>query len=467
MSEKSEKTVNGDGNASDTAPQAPAPTPATSAPADTPAYSPTYATIITAGDFGPWISKLVLALPCEVGPNDVSPQTFNVFCARRETADGSPIMNMDGTTAQGYLPVAAAYPCQPNGTPAPRGTHAALELPEAPLTKTIEGSALGHSRFVENRFRVTQLEAIPGPGGPVTGLVFEEWSDSACPEVAGWYADGMSEPVDGIQLEYAYYEPSFEPSIDLFGQPHEKPEKAAVIVWLHGAGEGGDDLDLALLGNRVTALSQDPIQGYFGGAAWVVVPQAPTYWMDDGAEQMGRSNQSIYAKPLKALIDEFVTERADRVDPGRIIIGGLSNGGFMTVRMCADHPDYFAAGIPVCAPFYAENQTPEVVGTLSQTPLWFVHSKDDPVVDPRDTALPLHHALKEAGAEVHMTYFEHVDDLTGRYREPDGRPLRSIGHFSWIQVFNDFCRTDLDGTNVMVDGEPAGVWEWAASKHRE
>ena len=434
--------------------------------ATVPACSPTYTTIITAGDYGPWVSKLVLELPCEVGMNDVGPQAFNVFCARRETSDGSLIMSPDGTASQGYLPVTAAYPCEPNGVPMARGTHVALELPEAPLTKTIEGSALGHARAVENRFRITQLEDIPGANGAVTGLVFETCSDSSCPDVAGWYADGMREPVAGIQLEYAYYEPSFEPSIDPLGQPHEKPQKAAVIVWLHGAGEGGGDLDLALLGNRVTALSQDPIQSYFGGAAWVVVPQTPTYWMDDGMEQMGRSNESIYARPLKALIDEFIDEHADHVDMSRIIIGGLSNGGFMTVRMCADHPDFFAAGIPVCAPFYAENQTSQVIDALKLTPLWFVHAKDDPVVDPRDTALPLYQKLKAAGAEAHMTYFEHVEDLTGRYREPDGRPLRSIGHFVWVQVFNDFCRTDLDGTNVMLDGEPVGVWEWAARQHK-
>ena len=44
----------------------------------------TYKTVTKLGDFGPWISKLVLELPDEVGVNDVSPATFNVFCARRE-----------------------------------------------------------------------------------------------------------------------------------------------------------------------------------------------------------------------------------------------------------------------------------------------------------------------------------------------------------------------------------------------
>ena len=47
----------------------------------------TYKTFTTLGDFGPWVSKLILDLPCGVRADEVSPATFNVFCTRRETAD--------------------------------------------------------------------------------------------------------------------------------------------------------------------------------------------------------------------------------------------------------------------------------------------------------------------------------------------------------------------------------------------
>ena len=433
-------------------------------------YAPTYTTIYTAGDFGPWASKLVLELPCEVGPNDVSPAAFNVFGSRHE-ADGSLLMHRawgepEALPSQGYVPVLAAYPCDAGGALAARGTHVALELPETTLTQPIEGGGIGHSRVVENRFRITQLAALPAEPAPVTGLVFSERAAETCPELAGWQEGQMSEPVDGIQLKYGCYTPSFAPIPQLMAPPIEPPQKAALIVWLHGAGEGGTDPFLAYAGNRVSALSQPHIQGFFGGAAWVLAPQTPTYWMDDGEEQMGTSNQSIYVRPLKALIDEFVTEHAEQIDTSRIVVGGLSNGGFMAVRMCADYPGFFCAGIPTCAPFYAPNQTPEVVAALAQTPLWFVHAKGDELVCPAQTSIPLYHKLVEAGAEVHFTYFDHVEDLTGVHREADGRPLRTINHGVWIHVFNDFCRTDLDGRNVLVDGEPVGVWEWAAKQRR-
>ena len=70
------------------------------------------------------------------------------------------------------------------------------------------------------------------------------------------------------------------------------------MVYLHGAGEGkgatqGEGATRAYIGNRVTAISQAQIQRYFGGFAWVLVPQSPTFWMDNGVEQLGHSNQSI------------------------------------------------------------------------------------------------------------------------------------------------------------------------------
>ena len=247
------------------------------------------------------------------------------------------------------------------------------------------------------------------------------------------------------------------------------PQKAPLVVYLHGAGEGkgatqGEGATRAYIGNRVTAISQAQIQRYFGGFAWVLVPQSPTFWMDNGVEQLGHSNQSIYSPVIKALIDEFVAEHADRIDTDRIVVAGLSNGGFMTLRLCADYPDFFAAGLPCCAPWY--NATDEDVTALAKTPLWFTHSKGDELVAPQETVLPLTARLRAAGANVHLTYFSHVEDLTGRYREADGSAKKTFNHGVWIHQFNDLCYQDFDGGNVLIDGEPVGCWEWSARVDR-
>lgn len=435
------------------------------------AFKPSYTTVTTLGDFGPWVSSLILSLPTQIRAADLAPLPFSVYVERREQS-GEVLMHQElgdshSIPLRGYLSVREAFPCDAEGQPCAESNYVSLELPECRLTKTIEGGVT-LSRFAEPYFRITQTAPLPGED-PVCGLVFEEKERNLIPQLAGWKTSRMSQPVNGIQLQYGYYTPDFSgdvPTLSPFSASTRKPQKAALIIWLHGAGEGGSDVELAYTGNRVTALSEAKIQKYFGGAAWVLVPQSPTFWMDDGKEQLGRSNKSIYTEPLKALIDEFIAEHADRIDTSRIIIGGLSNGGFMTVRMCADYPEFFAAGIPTCAPFFTENQASDVVDALAHTPLWFVHSKGDELVDPTDTVLPLYRLLSAVGAPIHMTYFDHVEDLTGRYREADGTPKKTFNHGVWIHVYNDFCRTEIDGTNVMINSEPVGLWEWAARQQR-
>ena len=128
----------------------------------------TYRTFTTLGDFGPWVSKLILDLPCEVRADEVSPATFNVFCTRRETADGSVLMRTEkgadhATPSQGYAKVLAAHPCTEEGAPLPESAHVALEMGEVRVNKRIEGSVM-RSRFVVNDYRVTQLAELPGTG---------------------------------------------------------------------------------------------------------------------------------------------------------------------------------------------------------------------------------------------------------------------------------------------------------------
>ncbi len=420
-----------------------------------------YKMVTTMGDFGPWVSKLILELPCEVGENDVAPGAFNVFCARKNVRAGEVIravslLGEKGAPSQGFVPVTSAYPCDEQGCRSYRSTRVALELPECRLTKRIEGSTSFDSfgYYVESCFRVTQLEELPSREYPVTGLVFEDCAGEIAPALDGWSfaQSGMA----AKRMRYAYFEPELT--------ERNRNSRLPLIVWLHGAGEGGEDPRLPVTANRVTALSQDAIQGYFGGAAWVLAPQSPNYWMNDGMTVMSRSNLSVYVEPLKALIDEFVADHAARIDTSRIVLGGLSNGGFMTVRMLADYPGFFSAGIPVCAPFYDENQSSEVVEAVAATPTWFVHSRGDLLVNAAESSLPLYRRLSAAGAETHFTLYDHVEDLTGVYREPDGRPRQFFNHCVWIHVYNDFCRTDLDGRAVMCGGMPVGLWEWAAEQ---
>ena len=67
-----------------------------------------------------------------------------------------------------------------------------------------------------------------------------------------------------------------------------------MIVWLHGGGEGGTDIEIALLGSKVTALTDENIQQNFEDesrdGAYVLAVQCPTMWMDgDGNGTMNNA----------------------------------------------------------------------------------------------------------------------------------------------------------------------------------
>lgn len=141
-----------------------------------------------------------------------------------------------------------------------------------------------------------------------------------------------------ITLQYANY------------SPKQDDKKNPLIIWLHGMGEGGEDPDLVLLGNKVTNLAKDPIQSYFEGA-YVLAPQSPTFWLDNGTGSMTEDGNSMYTRALMDTIDTYVKNNDD-IDTERIYIGGCSNGGFMTMRMIMSYPEYFAAAYPICDAMY-------------------------------------------------------------------------------------------------------------------
>ena len=436
-----------------------------------------YTTYTLCGDFGSFISKIICALPAEVGFAEVVPEAFNVHvsCTITETGDaaGIALSSDEGAVRHGYLPVKAAYPSDENGVRAERGRHVTLEVPEDELGMHLIDQIIKTSHLT-NHIRVTLLRQFSGvdeTGASVVldGLVWDELDHDICPETEGWTTGAIE--ACGQRLGYALFSPDLEaladPAPDAFGnKPAPLTGKLPLVIFLHGAGQGGLDPMVAVTGTFTTGLSGTRIQHDLGGGAYVLVPQAPTYWMDDGVEQMGRSNQSIYVGVLKALIDQVVAE-TPRIDPDRIIISGLSNGGFMTERMMIDHPHFFAAGIAMCGPLYEENQTSEVIAKLAQENLWLVHSKGDELVHPEETVLPLYRHLWGAGAEnVHLTYFDHVEDFTGVYKDDRGRPAPFMNHGVWVATFNDMVRTDVDGTLVTSDGVPVTCWEWAGLQRR-
>ena len=436
----------------------------------------TYKTLSVAGDMGAWIRKVIVDLPVEVGANDVDDASFGVYVERIDPETGEVALSREhhgdpvARPSKGYPTVEAAYVCDEAGRPADRGSHVAFDLVEERLSKRFDGNVMGTKRRIAN-YRITQLKALPGsePGEKVVGLVFDECAGDIFPELEGWDTTGFG-TFDGIDMHYALFSPDVQKvnarrTASPFGAKEPLPQKLPLIVWLHGAGEGGDDPFVTICGNKVTGLSSEHVQDVMGGAAYVLAPTCPTYWMDDGVTPIAQTNVSIYTKAVKACVDAVVASHD--IDPDRIYVGGDSNGGFMAVRQIIDYPDFYAAAVPACSPFYSRNVTDEYLDRLKGQHIWFVHSDDDTIVDPTQTVLPIYHRLKDAGAaDVHLTYYDHLEDLSGRYKDAEGRHSRYTGHLVWVPLYDDYPKTDLDGSRVMVDGRPVTVWQWCGMQRR-
>jgi predicted peptidase len=135
--------------------------------------------------------------------------------------------------------------------------------------------------------------------------------------------------------------------------------------------------------------------------------------------------------------------------------------------MIIDYPDFFAAAFPICEAFYDENISDEQIGRLSRLPIWFTHAKNDPVVDPQETVVPTYRRLMDAGAEnVHFTFWDGIEDMHGEFTDENGKPVEYLGHFAWIPMLNDDCRTDFDGKAVVLDGKEVTLLQWLSMQHR-
>jgi predicted peptidase len=177
-------------------------------------------------------------------------------------------------------------------------------------------------------------------------------------------ADPAPEPARFVQrtVEVAGVERRF--AVWLPPAPADSGPRPA-IVFLHGAGECGED---GLGPTRVglgPALLAHPERWPFV----VVFPQKPR---ED--EEWEEHEALVFA----------VLERARRefgIDSRRIALTGVSQGGHGAWMIGARHPARWSCLVPVCG--YGRAQT--LSGRVARLPVWAFHGLRDDVVDPGDT----------------------------------------------------------------------------------
>jgi predicted peptidase len=192
------------------------------------------------------------------------------------------------------------------------------------------------------------------------------------------------------------------------GYDADGAKKWPLLVFLHGAGERGDDLNLLK--------KHGPPKLIAAGKkfeAIVVSPQVPEgeFWNPHG---------------VKALVDKMKKEH--RVDGARVYITGISMGGFGTFDTIAAYPEVFAAAVPICggAGVNVVKFTP-----LKEMPIWIFHGD-------KDTAVPVEFS------QMAMRAFE-------RNKAPNVKLTiyPGVPHDSWTQTYDN-----------------AEVWKWLFEQKR-
>ena len=186
-----------------------------------------------------------------------------------------------------------------------------------------------------------------------------------------------------VEMSYLLYLP----------KDYDQKESWPLLVFLHGSGERGDDLELVKTHGPPKLIAEGKEFPFI-----VVSPQCPK----------DRTWEPI---ELNALLDDLT--KSYKVDPDRICITGLSMGGFGTWELLARYPEFWAAAVPICGGCKVDT-----VEKFKQVPIWVFHGAKDPTVKLKASE-EMVEALKAAGGKPKFTIYPEE------------------GHASWVSAYND------------------------------
>ena len=197
-----------------------------------------------------------------------------------------------------------------------------------------------------------------------------------------------------VRLDYLLHLPRPDPT---------NPEQTwPLILFLHGAGERGSDLNLVRKHGIPKIAESDRDFPFIA-----VSPQCPadSVWDD-------------HVDAVLALLDEV--SAAYPVDADRVYLTGMSLGGYGAWNLAALHPDRFAAIAPICGGAIAMRGFPARVRSLRKVPVWAFHGALDPVV-PVNESRSLVEALQACGGNARLTVYPDVahDSWTRTYENPE------------------------------------------------
>lgn len=192
----------------------------------------------------------------------------------------------------------------------------------------------------------------------------------------------------------------------MYPEHFSKDKKYPVVLFLHGAGERGNDNQKQL--THGSKLFTDKInRGAF--PAIVIFPQCPTdsYWSNAEVDRSSYPISLTFPKEKEATIAlQLVIDlmqnitKNNYVDNSKIYVGGLSMGGMGTFEIISRQPNVFAAAFAICGGGNTEN----VTNFATKVPMWIFHGAKDNVVKPQ-LSVQMVNAIINAGGTPNFTLY--------------------------------------------------------------
>jgi predicted peptidase len=167
-----------------------------------------------------------------------------------------------------------------------------------------------------------------------------------------------------------------------------------LMLFLHGSGERGDDLELVKKHGPPKLIEAGHEFPFI-----VLAPQCPAeeWWDPEG---------------LDALLDSVIAKH--QVDEHRVYLTGMSMGGYGAWALAGLNPGRFAAVAPVCG-----GLEPRLSDRLKTVPVWAFHGAKDKTV-PVGKSAAIVKALRQCGGDVRFTIYPRAghDSWTRTYENP-------------------------------------------------
>ena len=179
-----------------------------------------------------------------------------------------------------------------------------------------------------------------------------------------------TEIVQKKQLEY------------LLHKPENTKEKKPLIIFLHGSGEKGADLEKVKAHGPFKYLKNNKID------AFVLAPQCPDneYW----------NEETLYRLILKI-------QKENNIDSSRIYLTGLSMGAWGAWNLAFAQPEMFAAFVPIAG---FVDRVPMIENCkIKDIPIRMFHGLLDDVVNV-DYSISMYKKLKNCNKDIELTIFD-------------------------------------------------------------